>query len=298
MPAGDLTDLAHVGPWLKMTSAQYLVDPILPGLISDCSDAFVTATQRGNFLASQITERRDGNGKQRMVFGRYPVSSVASVVVDNYSLAASPDGVKPGYVFDQYSLSIIGWPAGTGIGELNPYTLTIGSFSKGFGNVQLVYTAGFAKLPGDILRAVTMWVAHLYRSIEHIGEKSHHFEQGQTTSYDTGEMPDFVEKVVARYRRLGMAGDGGGEVLSAIPLVTIGGAGNIVTNETPSGTIDGVNSVFTLLHAPAPVTSLALYRNGLRQAMGGDFTLSGTQITFSAGNIPQPGDTLLADYEY
>jgi len=41
---------------------------------------------------------------------------------------------------------------------------------------------------------------------------------------------------------------------------------------------------------------VAITRNGLRQAQGGDYTLTGNQITFVPGAIPQVGDILLADY--
>jgi hypothetical protein len=69
-----------------------------------------------------------------------------------------------------------------------------------------------------------------------------------------------------------------------------------VDNSVPTGTLNGTNAVFTLASAPSPALSLELYRNGLRLAAGGDFTLSGSTVTFGAGAIPQPGDALLASY--
>ncbi len=65
---------------------------------------------------------------------------------------------------------------------------------------------------------------------------------------------------------------------------------------TPTGTINGVNAVFTLPSVPNPPASLVLARNGLVQASPADFTLSGNTITFAAAAIPQTGDTLLASY--
>ena len=74
----------------------------------------------------------------------------------------------------------------------------------------------------------------------------------------------------------------------------------IVENETPAGVINGTNPTFTLVTAPNPATSLKLYKNGIRQqeGAGNDFTLATLTITFLAGNIPQTGDILLADYRY
>lgn len=69
-----------------------------------------------------------------------------------------------------------------------------------------------------------------------------------------------------------------------------------VDAETPQGAIDGVNARFTLSSAPNPGGSLQLYRNGLLQRAGVDYTLSGNTVTFLAGALPQPGDTLVAWY--
>jgi hypothetical protein len=69
-------------------------------------------------------------------------------------------------------------------------------------------------------------------------------------------------------------------------------------NETPSGTINGTNPVFTLLAAPSPATSLQLYLNGLRMDPGVDFSLTGSTITFITASTPQTGDILVASYRY
>lgn len=80
----------------------------------------------------------------------------------------------------------------------------------------------------------------------------------------------------------------------------VAGAGvvaNFADNEVPAGAIDGSNAVFTLLNAPV-ASSLKLYKNGMRLQEGNDFTLSGNSITYLAGQVPQVGDTHLADYRY
>ena len=55
---------------------------------------------------------------------------------------------------------------------------------------------------------------------------------------------------------------------------------------TPSGVIDGVNATFTLLYAP-----LLIFKNGVLQSAGSDYTLSGLTMTYLAGAIPVVGDT-------
>ena len=71
---------------------------------------------------------------------------------------------------------------------------------------------------------------------------------------------------------------------------------NFVDGEAPVGLVDGANTAFTLSGWPSPAASLTLYRNGMLQKPGQDFTLSGNQIQFVPAAAPQPGDTLLASY--
>ena len=80
-----------------------------------------------------------------------------------------------------------------------------------------------------------------------------------------------------------------------------GGGGSTVTfvdGETPGGVVDGSNVSFTLVSPPAPSTSLHLFRNGLMQKLGFDYTFSGSTIVFVGSATPQPGDTILAEYRH
>lgn len=68
-----------------------------------------------------------------------------------------------------------------------------------------------------------------------------------------------------------------------------------IDDETPTGTINGSNTDFTL--AKVPVTgSLKVYRGGARQRVTEDYTFSGKTITFTIA--PQVGEVLLVDYRY
>lgn len=69
-----------------------------------------------------------------------------------------------------------------------------------------------------------------------------------------------------------------------------------VDGETPGGAINGSNKSFTLANSPSPATSLDLYRNGLVQSVGVDYTIAGNTITFLQIATPQPGDLLQAFY--
>jgi len=83
---------------------------------------------------------------------------------------------------------------------------------------------------------------------------------------------------------------------TAGPCGSRGGSVGFVDEEVPSGAVDGSNVAFSISSAPSPVSSLHLFRNGLLQKVGFDYTLSGTSITFVSAATPQPGDTVLASY--
>lgn len=75
---------------------------------------------------------------------------------------------------------------------------------------------------------------------------------------------------------------------------------DFIASETPSGTINGSNTTFTLANTPATVngsaSSLELLLNGvvLEAGSGNDYTLSGNTITMLL--VPQTGDKLRAWY--
>ena len=69
-----------------------------------------------------------------------------------------------------------------------------------------------------------------------------------------------------------------------------------VDGEIPVGVVNGANAVFSLGGAPAPATSLAMFRNGLRLRNGADFTFNAAQVTFAGSTIPQTNDLLIATY--
>lgn len=69
---------------------------------------------------------------------------------------------------------------------------------------------------------------------------------------------------------------------------------NVVTRETPSGSVNGSNTAFTLANTPIAGTE-SLYLNGLLQEAGGeDYSISGTAITFVTA--PVTGDRIRCNY--
>jgi hypothetical protein len=66
--------------------------------------------------------------------------------------------------------------------------------------------------------------------------------------------------------------------------------------ETPAGSINGLNAVFSLAATPVTADSLHLFRNGVLLKRGSEFTIVGALITFEAPSIPAQGDVLQAWY--
>ena len=71
---------------------------------------------------------------------------------------------------------------------------------------------------------------------------------------------------------------------------------SFVDSDSLSGTLDGVNATFNLSQTPVPASSLSVFRNGLLQSLGIDYTVSGSAVTFLPASVPLPADLLNAAY--
>lgn len=84
-------------------------------------------------------------------------------------------------------------------------------------------------------------------------------------------------------------------VLSTQAIPVSGSLVNFADEEVPSGAMNSINPIFTLVNTPI-TGSLKLYLRGKRLLNGSDYTLSGLTITMI--DIPDSGDSLIADYRY
>lgn len=75
----------------------------------------------------------------------------------------------------------------------------------------------------------------------------------------------------------------------------VGGGETWSFKEVPTGSINGVNTTFTLAHTPT-AGSEHVYRNGVLQEWGDDYTIIGAVLTFATA--PDSGDKLSVTYQY
>lgn len=71
--------------------------------------------------------------------------------------------------------------------------------------------------------------------------------------------------------------------------------GNFVNGETPSGAINGANTIFTTANLPNANT-LQVFRNGVYQTPGTSYTATGSTITMATA--PQVGDAIRVVYQW
>lgn len=91
-------------------------------------------------------------------------------------------------------------------------------------------------------------------------------------------------------------GVGGAAVGSAITETIPGASAASGNGETPSGTINGSNKVFTLAETPSPAASLVLIRGRAIMVQGTDYTLVTNTITYTVA--PPTGTIHRAWYKY
>ena len=178
----DLTTIANAKSWLSITTSTD--DALLTRLISACSDYIQTWLNRD--IASQpYVSKRNGPGGSRMMFKNYPVSAVTYLKIDGVVIPTSVNG-SPGYVFDDYSLMLVG----------EVYT-----FTRGFQNVELSYTAGFATTPNEIEQACIELVAMRYKERDRIGQVSKSIG-GETVTFSQKDFSDSIETTLSNYKKV------------------------------------------------------------------------------------------------
>ena len=177
----DLTTLADLKSWLTITSTTD--DAMLARLITAASK-YIQSWLNRTIASATYNETRDGNGGTRLFLGNYPVTAVASLSIDGITIPASPGPGQPGYVFNQYAISVRGY-----------------TFTDDYNNVVISYTAGFASVPQELAQACIDLIALRYRERDRIGLVSKGLA-GETTTFSIKDMPSSVMTILNNYKRV------------------------------------------------------------------------------------------------
>jgi hypothetical protein len=174
----DLTDLASLKAYAQIGGAAD--DALLQGMIGAYSEAARSYCNR-DFTSQDYDIVRDGQGTAKMLLPQFPVTAIAEVNVDGCAIPAQAGFGASGYRFTDTAVMLDGHV-----------------FSRGFGNVRVRFTAGYAAVPADLGEAVNEWIALRYKERDRIGHASKSLA-GETVSFITKAMPDSVKSILDQY---------------------------------------------------------------------------------------------------
>jgi hypothetical protein len=157
-------------------------DALLARLVSAASAAILGEIERDIF-SQNYTEIRDGHGGQRLVLKNTPVTAVASVKVDGVSIPPAATGINTGYRFTTTAVTLNGY-----------------SFTRGLGNVEIAYTAGYAAAPQDLEQICIDLAALLYKERGRIGLESESL--GESTTTYVKDIPEKIRKALRGWKRV------------------------------------------------------------------------------------------------
>lgn len=74
----------------------------------------------------------------------------------------------------------------------------------GIGNVQIIYSAGFSSTPSDLQMATNKLVSVAFSRKQRLDVRSSANPNAGTTTYASWAIPPDVERVIQKYKRLGV----------------------------------------------------------------------------------------------
>jgi hypothetical protein len=176
----DLTTVANFMSWVGAT----VTVPDMQRLVTAVSNYIQSLINR-NITSQSYTETRDGNGGTRMVLGQYPVTAVASVMVDGITIPPSPGPGQDGWVLANDGVSLRG------------YTFD----DDDVANCVITYTAGYATTPLDLEQACLELAAMRWKERDRIGNASIAMG-GQQTNFIIKDLPPSVATILADWKKV------------------------------------------------------------------------------------------------
>jgi len=121
-------------------------------VVTAASRWFSSYCSRVFFAVANLTETRNGNDQNRMVFRQRPVWALSSVVINGTPILVVTDQISSGALFDTDMVYLRGYQSGVALAGWVYGSL---KFQRGIQNCSFTYSAGF-QTPGQTALGVTV----------------------------------------------------------------------------------------------------------------------------------------------
>lgn len=207
IPPGANTDLVTLDitkDWLGIDESNTDDDGLIQFLITAFSQWVLNRSGQTSFNSIQTyTEVYDGNGNFRLFLNNTPVTQIVSLTIGASTVPISTSTITSGVFIDQSGKSIAFRNSPTYLSVpaiISPYT-----FSRGVGNIQVIYKAGYATTPYDLAEAAMKAVAINYVRKDWRDLASRSLSAGSsgsgTTRYRDWMLPPEIMTVLDFYSR-------------------------------------------------------------------------------------------------
>jgi len=161
--------------------------------ICDRTNALIKSYIGRNLVSQTYTEYYDGNGTPRLILRNYPVITLTSINIDTNREWESVTAVDitEDVLLENSSGIIRLWNNG-------------GIFYTGRANVKVVYSAGYATMPYDLVDAAILIAAHSYKrhyQDQRIGLQSETIGD-RTMTYSNEAIPAKARLILDKYKRV------------------------------------------------------------------------------------------------
>jgi len=200
----DLVTLNDAKSWLDLDENNTDDDGLIQIIITGFSRYVLNRTGMDSFSINTYTDIYDGNGAQELFLRNYPVTSVTSVIVGNYTVPQSTGLTIPGWYIDPHQKSIVLRSSGWGFYMTVPSSIYPQSFMTGRGNIQVIYQAGYTSLPADLYEIVmeTIGIFYARKDWKDMASRALSIQGGSgTTVFKKSWLPDGTEEVLRYYQR-------------------------------------------------------------------------------------------------
>jgi hypothetical protein len=185
--ANALTTVAMAKEYLKIPALVTSEDTMVDFFIDAASELLETECER-KFKSQAFTEKQHGRRQNTLLLKQWPVTAIGELRIDNSGVFTDAATIVDPL---SYQISDDG----------NGLVLLRGVFPSGYNNVRVVYTAGYATVPMDLVEAC-LWLVFWQNSIRNAADigRTTKNKDAETVSY-LQSAPQHVKDCILRYKR-------------------------------------------------------------------------------------------------